>query len=432
MENQPETEAISQNSTTQKYIQRNYRWNFTVNTLDGAFFWFGTSFFTSEIILTLFVSHFTRNPIIIGMLGFLGWGGVFLPQIFIANAVEHAPLKKFFPMTLGFFLERLPIILLAPVVFLLTPYQPILTLVVFFALYTWHNVGAGVIIVGWQDMIAKVIPVKKRGQFFGISNFIGNGAGILGALIVPLVLARFTFPLGFVYCFAVTGVFFFLSWVSLSLTREPVDHTIKPPISQKNYLRSLPEVLRKDHNFRTYLLAQIMFSLSSMATGFLAVYSVKTWNLPDAQASGFIIAMQIGLTLANLFFGFLADRKGHKLSLEICWMLNILALILAVMAPNPWWFFPIFLLIGAVSAGTILSGLSIVYEFTNAETRPTYIGLANTIPGIVVAVAPLIGGGLARIMGYRSMFIFSVIFGVISWVLLRFLMHEPRKMKSSA
>jgi MFS family permease len=237
--------------------------------------------------------------------------------------------------------------------------------------------------------------------------------------------------LGFVYCFAVTGAFFFLSWFSLSLTREPVDHTIRPPISQKNYLRSLPEVLRKDNNFSTYLLAQIMFSLSSMATGFLAVYSVKTWKLPDAQASGFIIAMQIGLTLANLIFGFLADRKGHKLNLEICWMLNLLAVILAIIAPSSGWFFLIFLLIGAVSAGTILSGLSIVYEFTNAETRPTYIGLANTIPGIVVAIAPLIGGFLARVMGYRLMFTFAAIIGAISWLLLRFVVHEPRKMQSS-
>ncbi len=132
-----------------------------------------------------------------------------------------------------------------------------------------------------------------------------------------------------------------------------------------------------------YLLSQIIFSLSGMATGFLVVYTVQTWNLPDAEASGFMIALQIGLTLANLFFGFLSDRKGHKLSLEICLLLSTLLLVLAIIAPSPWWFFPIFFLSGAVSAGTFISGISIVYEFTDAENRPTYIGLANTIPGIV-------------------------------------------------
>jgi MFS family permease len=408
-------------------IERNYRWNFLVNTLDGASFGFGMSFFSSTIILPLFVSHFTNSPLTIGLISFLGWGGVLLPQLFMANAVERAPRKKFFPMVLGFFLERLPIFLLAPAVYFLAARQPILTLVIFFGLYTWHNVGAGVIIVGWQDMIAKVIPVEKRGRFFGISSFIGNGTGILGALAVPFVLDKFPFPLGYVFSFAVAGALFFLSWVSLSLTREPAVYSSKPRISQWNYLRSLPEILHRDRNFRMYLLAQIIFSLSGMATGFLVVYTVQTWNLPDAEASGFMIALQIGLTLANLFFGFLSDRKGHKLSLEICWLLSTVLLTLAIMAPSPLWFFPIFFLSGAVSAGTFISGISIVYEFTEPENRPTYIGLANTIPGVVVAVAPLIGGWLAGVMSYRLMFILSAIIAAASWVLLRFGVSEPRK-----
>jgi MFS family permease len=224
---------------------------------------------------------------------------------------------------------------------------------------------------------------------------------------------------------------FFLSWIFLSLTREPAVYSSKPPVSQKNYLRSLPEVLRRDPNFRIYLLSQIIFSLSGMATGFLAVYTVKTWNLADAEASGFMIALQIGLTLAYLFFGFLSDRKGHKLSLEICMALSALLLVLAIIAPSPWWFFPIFFLRGAVNAGTFISGISIVYEFTDAENRPTYIGLANTIPGVAASLAPLIGGWLAGAVSYQAMFILSAIIGAISWVLLRFAVHEPRKMKSS-
>jgi MFS family permease len=424
-------ELIADNSTAQQTIERNYRWNFIVNTLDGASFWFGMSFFSSAIILPLFVSHFTNSPIMIGLISFIGWGGLFLPQLFMANAVERAPRKKFFAVTLGFFLERLPVFLLPPAVYFLAIRRPVLTLVIFFVLYAWQNAGTGVILVGWQDMIAKVIPVEKRGRFFGISNFIGNGTGILGALAVPVILEKFTFPLGYVYSFSITAVFIFFSWVFLSLTREPAVYSSKPPVSQLNYLRSLPEVLRKDPNFRMYLLAQIVFSLSGMATGFLVVYTVRTWNLPDAVASGFMIALQVGLTLAYLLFGFLSDRKGHKLSLEICLLLSVVLLVLAIVAPSPWWFFPIFFLRGVVNAGTFVSGISIVYEFTDPENRPTYIGLANTIPGVVMSVAPLIGGWLAGAISYRMMFILSAIIGAVSWFVLHFAVREPRKVKSS-
>ncbi len=425
------TEAKTNNTTVKQKIERNFRWNFTVNTLDGTSFWFGMSFMSSTIILPLYISHFTSNPLLIGLIPFLTNAGIFLPQLFTANVVERAPLKKFFPVTLGFFLERLPILLLAPTAFFLATSRPILALAMFFVLYTWNCFGTGATLVGWQNMIAKIIPVDKRGRFFGITNFIGNGTGILGALAVPFILAKFTFPLGYVISFAIAAAFIFISWVFLSLTREPVVHSTKPAVSQLVYLRSLPQVLLKDRNFRAYLLSQIIFSLSGMATGFLAVYTVQTWKLPDAQASGFTVALQIGLALANLFFGFFSDRKGHKLSLEICMALSTLSLVLAIFAPSPLWFFPIFFLRGAVNAGTFISGISIVYEFTEPENRPTYIGLANTIPGVAGALAPLIGGWLVGAISYQAMFILSAIIGTVSWILLRFAVHEPRKIKSS-
>ena len=356
-------DITTDSTAAQQPIERNYRWNFTVNALDGASWWFGMSFFSSTIILPLFVRHFTDSPLAIGLISFLGWAGVLVPQVFVANAVERAPRKKIFPVVFGFFLERMPIFLLAPMTFFLATRQPALTLVLFFVLYSWHNFGAGLIIVGWQDMIAKIIPVEKRGRFFGITNFIGYGAGILGAFAVPFVLEKYTFPGGYVFSFAATGAFVFLSWIFISQTREPAVYSSKPHVSQLDYLRSLPAILRKDHNFRMYLLAQIVFSMSSMAAGFLVVYAVQNWDLPDSAGSEFNIALQIGLALANLAFGFLADRKGHKLNLEICFLLSALSLAMAIVAPSPLWFYPIFFVNGAIRAGAFISGISIVVMF---------------------------------------------------------------------
>jgi len=424
-------QVIADASAVQQQVERDYRWNFLVNVLDGASFWFGISFISGTITLPLYVSHFTSNPLLIGLIPFLNTAGHLLPQLFVANAVERAPKKKFFPVTIGFFLERVPIFLLAPTAYFLATGRPALALAVFFVLFAWHKFGAGVIIVGWQDMIAKIIPLEKRGHFFGITNFLGNGAGVLGAMAVPFVLDRFTFPLGYVISFAIAAVLIFISWIFLSLAREPAVHSSKPPVSQLDYLRSLPQILRRDRNFRMYLLAQIVYTFSGMATGFLTVYAVQMWALPDAKASGFTIALQAGLALANLFFGFFSDRKGHKLSLEICLILNVLATMLAIFAPSPWWFFVIFFLRGAVDAGVFISAISIVYEFTGAESRPTYIGLANTIPGVAGAIAPLIGGWLAGAISYRAMFVLAAIIGVMSWVLLRFAVHEPRKLRTT-
>lgn len=421
------TIATADNPTPQQQIERNFRWNFAVNAADGASFWFGMSFISSVTILPLYVSHFTQDPFYFGLISFLASAGYLLPQLFMANAVTRSPRKKFYPVVLGFFSERIPIFLLAPTAYFLATARPTAALITFLLLYGWHTFGAGVIIVGWQDMIAKIIPVEKRGRFFGITNFVGNGAGVLGALAVPVVLAQYPFPLGYVIAFGLAAALILLSWVFISLTREPAVPSRKPRVSQQDYLRSLPEVLRQDSNFRAFLLTQIAFAVSGMATGFLTVYAAQRWQMADAQAGGFTVALQIGLALANLFFGFLSDRKGHKLSLEICQGLNVLLLVLAITAPSAWWFYAVFFLRGAVNAGMFVSGISIVYELTDAENRPTYIGLANTVPGVAGTVAPLIGAWLATLAGYQTVFGVAVGFGILSWLLLHFVVVEPRK-----
>jgi MFS family permease len=74
----------------------------------------------------------------------------------------------------------------------------------------------------------------------------------------------------------------------------------------------------------------------------------------------------------------------------------------------------------------MLSGISIVFEFSDSDVRPTYIGITNTFRGVVAIAMPLIGGWLATTQGYQ--FMFGVTFGISLFgvVLLRFWVQEPR------
>jgi MFS family permease len=421
------TEPVDHNPALQTEVERNYPFNFAVNVLQGSVSWLGFSFLNPTIILPLYISHFTSNALIIGLIPFLNTAGFLLPQLFTANFVERAPLKKWFPVNLGFFTQPLPVLLLIPGAYFLAASRPCAAVAAFLILYAWFTFGVGLVVVGWQDMISKIIPFNRRGRFFGITTFFGNASSILGALAVAIVLEKFTFPSGFVFSFAAAAGLILLSWCILILVREPAIPSSKPAVSQLEYLRSLPKVVQDEPNFRKYILAQIIFSLSGMASGFLMVYSARTWNLPDSQAGGFILALQAGQSLSNLFFGFLADRKGHKLNLEISFLLSIASLALAVFATGPLWFFPIFFLRGAVLACTEISGASIAMEFSGPQNRATFIGLANTVPGLTGSLAPLLGGWLAGSFGYPKMFVLSLLIAVASYVILRFAVQDPRR-----
>jgi len=404
----------------------NFRHNFIVNALDGGFFWFGYSFIAPSVILPLYVTHFTTNKILIGLVAVLSSMGYFFPQLFTSNWVEHLPIKKVLPVNLGFFTERLPVLVLPfTVIFALeSPNLALLSLLFFFA---WHAFGAGLVAVAWNAMIAKVIPVDKRGVFMGITTFSGNAMGILGASSAAFLLTRMEFPYGFLVCFALAALFIFLSWFFLALTREEPDVMNNQPTSNKKYWKDLPQVLRNDHNFQKYLLAQLFIGLGGMAWGFLAVYTVEHWSLSDGKVGSFTISILVGQTIANLFFGILGDRLGYKPVLILSLVLACTGLLIPLLDIQPDWMYLVFCLRGASLSGLFLAGM-IVYEFSGPEKRPTYIGLNNTWLGLLQFIAPLIGGLLAEFSGYRSLFITSVLLTGVGMLVLVLSFRDPRQL----
>lgn len=415
----------SENLVNQE-VERNFKHNFIFNSLDGATYWFGYSFMSPAIILPIFLSRFTNDPIIIGLLGFINTTFFLVPQLFTSNWVSSKPIKKYFPVTLGFFFERVPVMIFPIIALFFSHGNPNLTVILILLTYTWYCLGTGLILVGWQDMIAKIIPVDRRGRFFGVTNFAGTSTGILGAISVTWVLANFDFPFGYAAAFGAAAFFIFLSWVFLSQTREPAVPSKRPPVSMKEYFRSLPQIIRNDKNFLRYMISQVVISFGGMAAGFLAVYPSQKWNLPDSIAGNFTVAMLVGQACANLIFGVLSDRRGHKLILEIGALGSAVSFVLSLAAATPVYFYAVFFLRGISMAALLMSGVSIPLEFSSAEDRPTYIGLANTVPGVASSLAPLLGGWLASTSGYPFVFGISAFISLVGVMLLRFSVQEPR------
>ncbi len=232
----------------QTEIERHFRWNFVVNVLDGAFFWLGMSFAAPSTILPLYVSHLTDNRVLIGLVAAILGSGWYLPQLLTVKYVERLPVKKKLVINVGFFTERLPFVLMALSVFLFAGRAPTLALWSFFITLVWRAVGAGVIAIAWQDMVAKVIPVQYRGRLLGIANFAGTAMGLVGASLAAAILHRYPFPVNFGMCMSLTALFILASWVALSLTREPPLKSSKPTMSLREYGQQLPILLRKDRN----------------------------------------------------------------------------------------------------------------------------------------------------------------------------------------
>jgi MFS family permease len=405
-------------------VERNYRWNFVVNLLDGAFFWFGLSFISSSTIIPLFVSKLTDSALLIGLIAMIGQGSWYLPQVFAANFTERMPRKKPIVINLGFFLERLPMwfIVLSAV---LASRSPALALVIFFLSYAWHGLGAGMVGPAWQELIARCFPVNRRGRFFGITMFVGAGTAAGGAALSTWLLGNLPWSQNFVLIFTVAASAITVSWIALALAREPEQAADAPRKSNRQFLAELPSIVRRDHNFRRFLVARSLLALGGLGTGFITVSAIHRWGIADGVVGIYTALSMIGQTAGTLVFGFLSDRYGHKLSLEIGALTSAIAFLLALLAPSPGWIFAVFFLLGITISAMLVSGIMVNLEFSVPERRPTYVGLANTTAGITSIVAPLLGAWLAS-SSYQWLFGVGAAINLVALIALHWWVKEPR------
>jgi MFS family permease len=407
------------------YQSRWLRFNFAVNVTEGACFWLGMSFASSATILPLFISKLTPSKLALGFVAAMAASGWALPQLFTANFVERLVHKKAVVVNLGFFAERVPICFW-PVAALLAVRWPVAALLLFLATYAWQCLGAGIIATGWQDMVANCFPVGVRGRLFGAMVVVGSGVGIFGAKLSKHLIETYPFPTNFALAFTLAAAGVMGSCGVLALTREPVHPIIKPHETHREYFRNLPALWRADPNLRAFLAARLLLVFGGMGIGFFTVSAVERWHVPDSMAGDFTAALMIGQVLGNLLFGLLSDRHGHKISLQLGATIACLANVMACCAPDPRWYYAVFVCLGLSGGAFFVSGILFVMELATPERRPTYTGLVNTCIGVVGALGPLLGS-LIALLGYRTLFAFAACVQVAGILLLTLTVHDPRR-----
>lgn len=411
-------------------VERNYRWNFTVNLLDVTTFWFGFSFISATTVVPLYLSKLSDSPLPIGIAAVIAQASWFLPQLLTANIVERLPRKKPVIVRVGFVLERLPIWLMV-VSAMVAVQSPGLALWLFLIGFAWRGFGSGFVATSWQDMFARTFPTALRGRFMGISLFSGTVVGTLAALMSGRILDRFPFSTNFVYNFLLAAIFITVSWFFISRTREPAATGRLPRRSNRQFMAELPDILRADGNFRQFMFARSLIAFGALGTGFVTVAAVNRWDIPNSTVGSYTAAQLIGQAIATPVFGLLADRFGHKLTLELGAVSAALAFALAWLAPAPGWYFLVFALLGASNGAIIVSGILIVMEFGPAEKRPTYAGLANTVVGLVSVAAPLVAVALAT-RSYNLVFAIGALVTLAGLAWLHWRVREPRKAQRPA
>jgi len=414
----------------QQEIRRHYRWNLAVNVAEVALFFLGISFVAATTILPLFISKLTSSTLAVGLVALLAQGGWYLPQLFTANATERLPRMLPIVVNIGFFSERLPLFLLVAAAALALA-SPTAALILTLVAYAWHTLGAGAIAPAWQGLVARCFPVDRRGFFMGFGSFVGTGVGALGAGASVALLTALPYPQSFLAVFSVGALFVLASLGFLARVREPVPATLPATQSTREFWLGVREILRTQDNFRRYLAGRVMMGLGAMGVGFLTLSAIRVWGVADGTVGVYTALNLVGESAGMLVLGLLADRRGHKQSLEIGGLAFVAAFALTAWSPSAAVYYVAFLLIGFGIGGQITSGIMLTLEFAPTGRQPTYAGLVNTSLGLAGMAAPLIGAWMA-VQGFTLLFAVSAVLNLGAILVLHVRVTDPRHLPAAA
>lgn len=148
----------------ERLTEKDYRWNFIVNSLDYAFFSLGMTLGSIFTLFPVFARNLGASNLELGLIpaiANLGWG---IPAIWGAKYAERSPkkLNLVLKVTLG---ERLPYLFMALISFYLAVPSPRLSLYLSILMVGIATFSMGFLGPPWMSMMEKVIDPRRRGTF---------------------------------------------------------------------------------------------------------------------------------------------------------------------------------------------------------------------------------------------------------------------------
>ncbi|GAB4500736.1 MAG: MFS transporter [Anaerolineales bacterium] len=407
-------------------IRENLKFNLAANLTDAAFFGIGWGLGSFGTIIPLFVNQLTSSALLIGLIPAIHAVGWQLPQLFTAGWVGK--MRRFKPAVLKMTIhERVPYLGLALAALLLPMLGASIILPLTFLLLIWQGIGSGVTANAWQSMIAKIIPAEARGTFFGVQAAMANIFISLSAVGAGYLLEKMNPPYGFALSFFLAALMMGISYLFIAMTREPESAEVLPEESAPHFWQIARQILRRDANFRWFLVFRVLFQFATMGFAFYIVFGLRRFEMSALIAGFLTAALTISQTVGNAFMGYLGDRLGHRLMLIAGALAVALSSILAWYAPSVEWLYPVFVLAGLANVSFWTIGMAITVQFGRESERPVYIGLSNTLIAPATILAPVLGGWIADSAGFEMTFLLSAIGGVLTALLLLTLVKDPRQ-----
>jgi len=268
--------------------------------------------------------------------------------------------------------------------------------------------------VAWLAWMSDLVPENIRGTYFGKRNMIASACGTVVILAAGKFLSMWETrfgednPYSYIIIFSLgLAAGLIGTWF---LSRTPEAESI-PKEKKDSFDFSLFLQPLKNHNFLTLIIfVSIWIFGVSIAGPFYGVFMIDVLKIDFSTITIFGTFAMLATLFMMKIWGPISDKLGNKPIIIVSGLILAVIPFLWIVALPKAYYIPILiahLLSGAFMAGASLSQFNILIKLSPQEGRSIYLALFAAITGLVGGIAPIIGGGLSKILENISFSLFA-------------------------
>jgi MFS family permease len=416
-------------AVVRKYRREDFSRNYIAFLVQVVGYSLGVIILSPYTIFPLFLTRLGASNFVIGLVPGVMAIGSYLPQLLVADFVQRLPRKRPYVLLLGF-IERLAYLFMAGATILFWPRAPSVLVSLFFLCWGLNNLAIGLNSPAFFALFSKVVPADRRGGLFGLGGAVSATLGVMAAAWIARTFGHHTAPVAFAMIFAVGFAVQFVTYFPVGFVRESPDAIGEQGRTDQGWrakLTMLSELLRDDSNLRNYIAAQIVFSVGMVARSFYTAYAVRKLGAGGEDVGVFTAIISVTSVLANLLWGAIADRSGHKRVWQLALIMHACAVLLVTRVSSMPGMWCVFGLSSAAEVGLFISTMNIVFEFCPLRKVPIYSALASTAEAPFRFLAAGFAGLVADQVGYLVLFWIALTATIIALGIVLVGVVEPRR-----
>ena len=391
--------------------------NFRAFIWHGIFLSLASNFSDIHTIIPSMLIKAGGGAILLGILTTIMVGGSGLMQIVFASFLSNKMHKKN-PLIIAISLRVITLLLLAFILFKSGIISNSLLIIFIFILISIFSFSGSFASISYTDIMGKSIIDNKRKQFFSLKQVIGSVGILASAILVRMLLKKFSYPYNYSILLLIAGILLFIASLGFWKIKE-ISIEIKKKQSFLEFFKMIPQEISQNSNLKNYLFIINFLGLGFSLIPFMILYAKQNFELSATLIGNILLFKIVGMLITSLILYKRSKQFEYKKLLFFSLAFGMSLPILSLIFSNNYLMYQlIFVLSGVFITAFGIARNGILIEISSNENRAIYTGISGA-GSILPTIFPLIAGILISVWGYYATFIVVSIIVSFSFVFIR-------------